>query len=167
MAVGTVTAIALVASLAAAGVGAYSAIAQGQAAEDAAKFNAKVNENNAQAAANQAQFEAEQVRRRNVAILGRQKALFAKGGVTLSGSAEDLLYDSVVQGELNVLSTLYAGDVQAGYYRSRAQIGLFEGANARTAGYYGAASAVLSGASGAARYSRSSYGSRSSPTFED
>lgn len=143
-------AVIAVALVAAAGVSAYGAIAQGQAAEEAAEYNAKINENAAQAASFQAQAEAEQVRRRNVAILGRQKALLSKGGVTLSGSAEDLIYDSMVQGEFNRLSAEYGGNVQASYYQSRARLGLAEGRNARTAGYYGAASAVLSGGAGAA-----------------
>ena len=157
-------AIFVVAALAATGIGAYSAIAQGQAAEDAAKYNAKVNENNARSAEYQAQAEAQQVRRRNAAILGRQRAVLSKSGVTLSGSAEDLMYDSAVQGELEALNVLYAGNVQSGYYQSRARLSRFEGANARTAGYYGAASSVLSGASSAASsYAR--YGTSYAPTF--
>lgn len=148
MAVGTTTAltIAAVATVLAAGVGTYSAVAQGQAAKDAAEFNADVAKNAALAEQQKASFEAQQIQRRNRLRLGEQRALVAKSGITIE-SADDVIYDSAVQGELERLAALYGGNSASTYYSSKAKLSRLEGRNAETAGYLQAGGTVLSGAS--------------------
>lgn len=157
-------------ALAAAGTGVavHGQMEQAKAAERAGKYNQKVNEANAAAAQNAASYEAEQVRRRNRIILGRQKAAIAKAGILDTGSAEDLFFDSAVQGELDVLATKYQGQVQSNYYRSRGNLARMEGDAAATASRYRAVGTLLTGA-GQTASSYNSYrrSSGSGPTFED
>lgn len=149
-------------AVALAGVGAYAAVQQGKAAEDAAEYNAKVAENNAQAAADQAAAEALQVRRVTRLRAGAQRAGYGKAGVDLSGSAEDVFFDTGAQGELEALSALYAGATQSGYYQSRAAGSRFEGRQARSAASLNAASTLIGGLGTAAQLS---YRMNSEPSF--
>ncbi len=160
MAVATATALALTAvalTAAGAGVGAYSSIQAGKASEDAAKYNAKIAENNAAVAARDAAAEAAQIRRQNLLRSGKQRAAAGKAGVDLSGSFEDVFFDTGAQGELEAMSALYAGEVTNRAFESRAIGSRFEGRQARAAGNIGAASSIIGGlgnaASIGARYS--------------
>lgn len=151
------------------GVAVKSSLDQAKAAEEAGDFNAKVAENNAKVEQDKAQLEAQQLRRRNLVMLGRQRAAFAKSGVNLSGSALDVMFDSETQGELDVQSALWGGNLGANFYRSRGQLARLEGQNAATAARYGAASTALTGlGQGVSQYQRNrSYSNRRNPTFED
>lgn len=165
MAIATATAIALAAVAASTALGAYSAVQQGEAAEDAAEYNAKVAENNAQAAADQAAAEALQVRRAARLRAGTQRAGYGKAGVDLSGSAEDVYIDAGTQGELEALSTLYAGATQSGYYQSRAVGSRFEGRQARAAGNLNAAATVIGGLGTGASLGAGAFQGGSEPGF--
>lgn len=150
----TVALAGLAVSAIGAGVAAYGQVEAGKAADKAAQYNAKVAENNALAAQQQAQFEADQQRKRHLRLLGRQKAAFAKSGV-YGGSMEDVIYDSELGGALDELAILYGGNVAAGNQRARALLDRMEGSNARTSGYLSAAGTILTGAGNAAGgYSR-------------
>lgn len=128
------------------GVAAYGAVSQGQAAKEAGHFNAQVARNQATAEQQRADFEAQAVRRRNTIVAGQQRAAFAKAGVDLTGSAEDVIYDSAIQGEIDRMAALYGGATAAGYYRSRAKLSVFEGDQAASASYFNAGGTVLTGA---------------------
>jgi len=143
----------VVLAIVSAAVGAYGAVSSGQAQHDAASFNAKVATNNAQAQAQQAQYEADRIRTRNRAMLGQARASFAKSGVSIEdGSASDVLMDSSIQGELDVAAAIYTGRVGAGASVSQARLYGMQGRNAQTSGYISAGSSILSGASSATRY---------------
>lgn len=147
----TVLAIAAVAaSVAGAGVAAYSAHEQGKAQEGAAKFNAAVQRNNAMAAQQQAQYEADRIRKRNTYLRGAQNAAIAKSGIDISGSASDVIYDSAMQGEMDALAALYTGKVRSNADESGAMLSRLSGENARTSSYYSMAGSILGGVSGAA-----------------
>lgn len=137
---------AVVASVVSAGVGTYAAVASAQAQEDAAKFNADVARNQAISEQQKAAFEAQQIRRRNILRVGAQRAAYAKAGITIE-SGNDVIYDSAIQGELDVLAAQYGGNTAATYYRSKAKLEGMEAKNAARAGYIGAATALTSGAS--------------------
>lgn len=126
------------------GYSVHSSIEQGKQAEKAANFNARVAENDALAAAQQAQYEADQVSRRNRIVMGKQRAAYAKSGVS-GGSMYDVMYESYMQGELDRMATLYTGAVASNRNKSQAQLSRLEGANARRTGYMRAGSALLSG----------------------
>ena len=152
------------------GLGVASSLQQGKAAEDQAKYNAKVSENNALAATQQAEAEALQIRRTNRLRAGAQRAGYGKAGVDIT-SGQDVLSDTGAQGELEALSALYAGQTQASYYNSQATGSRFAGRNARQAGNLNAAGSLVGGlAQGADIYARRPQTKRSisdstSPSF--
>lgn len=144
------------------GVAVAGSLEQAEVAEKAGKFNEAVANNQAKAEQDRAQFEAARLRKRNLVLLGKQRAGFAKSGVNLGGSALDVIYDSELEGQLDVLNSLYSGAVGANYQRTRGQLARMEGQNAATAARYGAASTFLTGVGrGVSQYQRNS------PYFED
>lgn len=152
MAVATTTLLVTAIGLAAvsAGVGAYASVSAGQARSDAAKYNAAVAKNNARASQEQANFEANRIRDRNRRFAAKQRNAVLASGITLSGTSQDLIADSATQGELDVLSVLYTGDVASMNQKARAKLFGLEADDARRAGKIGAASSLLGGASSAA-----------------
>lgn len=140
----------IVLAVAAAGtaVAVHGQIEQAEAAEKAGKYNEAVARNNAQAAADQARFESERIRKRNMVILGRQKAAIAKAGILDTGSTLDVFFDSAVEGELDRMAALYSGDLRSGFYTSQGQLARMEGDAQKRANYYRAGGTLLSGVSG-------------------
>jgi hypothetical protein len=127
---------------------------QAKAAEGTAKYNAEVDKNNALAAQQAAEAEAAQIRRLNRIRQGSARASYGKAGVSLE-SGQDALTDLGTQGELEALSTLYAGQTQASYYNSRSTGSLYSGRNARAAGNLATASSLIGGlADTASTYNR-------------
>lgn len=172
MALTTATALALVgvaASLAGTGVAVAGSLEQAAAAKKAGKYNQAVAANNAQAAADQARFESDRIRKRNMVILSRQKAAIAKSGILDTGSTLDVFMDSAVEGELDALAALYSGQVKSGYYQSQGQLARMEGNSQARANYYRAGGTLLSGAGNAAQQGYDIYKQQQSsyPTFED
>jgi hypothetical protein len=132
---------AAVAGTAVSAVGAYS---QGQAQKASAEFNAKVAQNNAQAATQQAGAEAQMIRQRGERLRGAQAAALAKAGVS-GGSAGDVVYDSATQNELEALMTQYRGHVEAGRETSQSQLFQSQAGYAGRAGAINAGSTAISG----------------------
>lgn len=127
-----------------AAVSAYGAYSSGQAQKSAANFNAQVAQNNATAARQQAAADAAQISIRNRRLAGSQVAEQGAAGVS-GGSADDVIYDSAVQGELNRLTTLYKGNVKAGADDSQSQLDRAQASYAGTAGEISAGGSILSG----------------------
>lgn len=117
--------------LAAAG-SAYSAVKQGQAAD----YNSKVSQNEANLSVDQANAASGIQRRVGREALGRQAAAFGAAGVGYGGSSETALDQSAVNQELDALNTKYKGTItgygygiQAGQDKSEAsQYNLMAGA---------------------------------------
>lgn len=129
------------------GVGVYSSVAQGEAADDAAKEQNKAAQAQAKSAQDAAALEAGQVRRENLLRLGKNRAITAKSGVLIEDSASDVSYDNSIQGELEAMSVLYSGATEANYQRSRGKSALREGSAAKKAGYVSGAGTLIGGAS--------------------
>lgn len=126
---------------------AYGQKQASDAASDVAKVNAKNEETQAGIAAQQAQLEAEQQRRQNRLRLGAQRAAGAKSGIDISGgSITDVFQDTATQGELDALSTIYAGQTQAAYLRGRASVSRSEARNYKSAGNLQVAATLIGGA---------------------
>jgi hypothetical protein len=143
--------VAVVASVAAAGVSAYSSQQQAKSQKKAADYNAKVAENNAKLASMQASYDAQRVRDRNRRLAGKQRAKFAKSGVSIvSGSAFNVLQDQEIAGELDVLTTLYGGKVKQTGYEGQARYHQFAGENALKQGNINMAGSLLTGVGSAA-----------------
>lgn len=136
---------AIASTVASTGLGVYSAVQSGAAQKDAAEFNAAVARNDAIAAQQQAASESRQLSRRNRLRAASRRARYAASGIELSGSAEDVMFDSAVQDELERQNALYRGELRAG--RSKAEAGLQEaaGRNAVTSSYLSAGGTLLSG----------------------
>ena len=133
-----------VASTAASVIG---SLQQGQSAKAAANYNARVAENNAIAARQAAAAEAARERDRALRLTGAQRAAYAKGGVTMSGSALDVIGDTAAQAELDALTILYGGEARARAAEADAAGQRYAGRQAQSASYAGAGSALLTGAS--------------------
>lgn len=147
----TIAIIGVVAALAAAGVGTYSAIQSGQAQKKAADYNAKVAEQNARLSQMQSRFDAERIRDRNRRLAASQRSSFAKSGVSIvSGSAYFVQQDQEIQNELAELTTLYRGNVEATGFQSQSTYHQMTGQNALAQANVNAAGSALSGVAGAA-----------------
>lgn len=142
----TVAIIAAVATAASAAAGAYTAVSAGNAAKASGKYNAAVARNNAQMAQQQAKYEADRIAKRNKLIAGKQRAAYAKSGVDLSNTVDDVMMDSSIEGELDRLAALYSGNVTATGLEARARLATAEGKNAQQGGYQRAAGSILGGA---------------------
>lgn len=143
------TVVAVAATLASAGVGTAAALQQADNQEKAAKFNEAVAKNNTLAAQQQAKYEADRLRRRNAHLLGSQRAAFSKAGVDLSGSANDIINDTSIQGEMDALAALYTGKVRSNSERSSSMLFAMQADAATKTGYYNAAGSILGGVGGA------------------
>lgn len=125
------------ASLALAAVGAAvsaaGAIQQGQAQKKMAQYNARVAEDTAR-------YQAERQQDKVQRLMGAARVAVNKSGLAMSGSPLDVLADSAMQSELDHQAILRQGAAQAAMDR-------FQGSQAARAGYFGAATALLQGAS--------------------
>lgn len=131
-------------------VSAVSAIRQGNAADSAAKFNAQVAEQNADAARQQSAAQAKQIERENYMRLGSIRAAQGKsGGAAGEGSVLDVLAYSAAQGELDKQNAIYGGEMAARGYTNTANLDRASGSAARIGGYMKAGSELLGGGAGA------------------
>lgn len=152
----------IVMAIVSAAISATSAITSAQSQSDAAKYNAAVASNNATAAAQQGEFDAQQIRDKNRRTLAQQRNSFAANGIAPdSGSASDVSADSAQQGEMQALMAIYTGRSSANAYDAQARLQQSNAGNAMTAGYIGAGASILGGISGAANADASS----KNPTF--
>jgi hypothetical protein len=141
---GTEALIALVATstvLSAAGM-----VQSASAQASAKKAQAAQAERAALISRQQAAAEEEKQRRLSRRAQGSAVANVGASGITLEGSPLDVLEDSAMEEELDALTIRYNGEIGAMTYESEAAMARSGAAAARTAGYYGAASSLLSGA---------------------
>lgn len=154
------------AAVASAGIAAYGAISQGNAASDsyqsqadAAKYNATVARNNARAASDQANFKEEQLHRKFAQLQGEALAAIGQSGTGLDGSNLDVLHQNAVNNQLDALTIRYEGQQQSSGLMAQSQMSDLEAKQARKnastakfAGYVGAGTGLLSGAGKYAYY---------------
>lgn len=130
-------------------ISAIGAIRQGNAAYAAGTFNAKVAEANAVASEQQGQAAADAQQRDAQRRLGSMIAAYGASGVSSAeGSASEALADSVRMATLDNLTTRYNYQLRAADYRTEAELNKMNAKNARTAGYFSAASSLLGAFSG-------------------
>ena len=145
----SLAAAALVTSIAGTAMSVYSQVEQGKSQNEWSQYNAAVAERDAVAAQQSAEYDASQKRKETEKLLGRQRALYGKAGVTLEGSPLLLMEETASQGELDALMIEREGKLKAGNYQSEAALSRMKGSSAQKAGYYGAGSSLLTGASSA------------------
>ena len=130
-------------------VSVVSQIEQGESQKKWSEYNAAVAERDAVAAQQSAEYDASQKRKETAKLIGRQRALYGKAGVTFEGSPLELMEETASQGELDALMIEREGKLKAGNYQSEAALSRMKGSSAQKAGYYGAGSSLLTGASSA------------------
>ena len=136
--------IAAVAAIAGAGMGAYSAVAAGNNARDAANYNAQVDQNAALDAEQRGAVAAAEHDQQTRQMISRQNATMSASGLdTSSGSPLDILTDTAGMGKLDSLRILNNAQRTASGLQAQAGLDLFKGNAAQNAGYYGAAGSIL------------------------
>ncbi len=136
-------------AIAGAAIGAIGAIRQGQAAQAAAEFNAKVAENNASSAKLQAK---EEERRHRIVArkrIGATRAAIGASGISLEGSPLDVLEENAANAELDALTIRHAGEVANIDFLNRARVERFKGRQAKTNSFFNAGSTLLLGGASA------------------
>ena len=125
---------------------AVSAIQQGNAANSAAKYNASVANNNAVAARQKAASDAARQEREGRLRAGANRAASGAsgvGGVGGAGSPLDILEANAAQEELDRLTIIHGGEVQAIGFENTARSELAAGKAAKKAGMFKAGSSLL------------------------
>ncbi len=153
----TIAAVAAVVAVVASGVSAYGMSQQGKSQERVAKYNAKIQENSAITARQEAEASARQIRDRANRIRGAQVAGASKSGITISGSVNDVMYDSALNSELDALTMIYKGERSAEGLTTQARITRYEGSESSRLATFGAGATLLTGAAqGVGYWSQSS-----------
>jgi hypothetical protein len=141
------------AAVAGTAVATYAAYQQGQQAQAAGKYNAKVAENQALAARQAAGLRADDLRARARAIESTNVARAAGGGILpTAGSPLFVMADNAMQAELDAQRVQYGGEVEAVGFQSQARLARFGARRASEAGMFRAGSTLLSGAATAASF---------------
>jgi len=111
-----------------------AALTKSQATYDASIMNnnAIVANNNAARSREAAAYASDRIEQHNRRVTGAAVASFAKAGITLEGTAQDVLYDSALQGELDILATKYVGEVEARNFESQADMYTYRGTTGLT-----------------------------------
>lgn len=128
-------------------LGTFGALQQGQAASNAAKYNAEIQRQQAaQEEANAAARATEQGTRTRQKVAATRAAA-VQSGLELDGSVADILDVVETQGALEGLTSLYDGTLKARGLRASAALNDSNARASRTAGFLSAGTSLLSGAS--------------------
>ena len=140
----------LIATIASTAATATTSVMAANSQKKAAKYNAEVNQNAANDATMRANIRAQEIRERAQKVAGTQAAGLAASGLdTTVGTPAAVLNETALYGELDALRTINNGQRQAWGLESQADIELWQGRNAKRAGYFQAAGSLLSGATNA------------------
>lgn len=126
-------------------LGAVGAIQQGQAAKDAAEYNAQVQEQQSKIAQDQGAAKATEIAARTKQRLAGARAGSIQNGLELDGSVTDVLDTVRKQGALDELTALYDSNLRAQGLRQSAAAERAKGSNAVAASYLGAGTSLLTG----------------------
>jgi len=134
------------ATVAGAAMSAYGAVKAGDDAKDAANFNADIQRKQAIQTENTAADNAAQQKEKGRRLAASQVAQGAAGGIeTTSGTMSDLVAETTKYSELDSLRITNNAARQAWGYKSQADLDLYKGDQAQTAGYMNAAGSILGG----------------------
>lgn len=132
-----------------------------ESAANAARYNAEINRQRSVIALQQGNANEETKRRESRVKMGNLRAGLIENGIGLEGTASDLVEASSLNSELDALNIRYESQLNARSYNQQAalddqsaQSAKTRAKQARTAGYIGAASSALSGATKYASLSR-------------
>jgi len=137
----------LASAIASAGVGAYSSYQQGKAADEQAKYQSQTALLNAKAMGEESDYEATRIREKYRRLRGSQIASATKAGISIDGSTGDLMAETNVQEDLDVMSVLYKGKQAILGEKFKSDLFISQGKNARKEGKIGVASSLIGGVS--------------------
>jgi len=126
-------------------VSAFGALAGGVQQQRVADYQAQVAKNNAAASRQAASANAERIRDRVRSTQSSARAAFAKSGVALQGTPLAVLGANQAEGELDVLTAIYKGELSGIAQENSAALARAEGSSALTGGLIGAGSTFLTG----------------------
>lgn len=127
-------------------ISAIGALRQGEAASNAAQYNATISDQNAQIARQSAADQAAQADRETYLRLGAIRAAQgASGGAAGEGSVLDVIGDVAAQSELEKQHIIYRGELAARGHTNTASLDRYSGESTRSASYLKAGSELLSG----------------------
>jgi hypothetical protein len=125
---------------------AASEIKQGQTTKAVYKANANLAELQGQGIEQAGAYEGAKLAREKRQMLGRQKALYAKSGVSLSeGSPLEVMADTATQYEMDIAANRYNTAIQKSQTEYQAKIYRMMGKSALQTAYMGAGATLLSG----------------------
>jgi hypothetical protein len=139
------TAAAVGATIASTGVALLGTGASALASHNAAEFQAKLQQSQAQQAQDQASVKAGEVARESKQRTAATRAGGLQNGFELTGSIGDLLAQTERQGQLDYLTAVYDGSVQATGLQASAQMSKRAASNALIGGALGAGAQALGG----------------------
>lgn len=142
MSAGTASTIGTVLSAVSTVAGVVGQIQQSRAAESSARYNAALAEQNRRIALQQAKADERTQRRSALRRAGSARAAAGASGLTLEGSALDILEDNAVEEELSALNIRYQGQLRARGFGTEASLERSRAANASS----GVGTALLTGA---------------------
>jgi hypothetical protein len=154
-------ALGLIVGVAGTALSAVGTLQAGKQANQAAQFQAKVEENNATRAGysaiqaqEQAGREADQIRAERRRTLSQNIAAASKSGLGIGGSVVDVMQDTALQSEKDIQMAIYRGQTsaynsaqEANSLRAQAAMSRASGKNAITGSRIGAFSSLLSNTS--------------------
>jgi hypothetical protein len=136
--------IAAAAVIAGSAISAYGSIRQGKKAEEAAEANAQIAEKDARMATEKAEYDAATSAKEYKVLMGRQKALYAKAGVSLNeGSPLLMMSYQAGEAERERQAILYGGKTAEQASLDRANLFRMTGSEAKKAGYITGGSTFL------------------------
>lgn len=138
-------------------LGAYGQMQQADASEKAGKMNAAQDLQNAQASRAQGADEQRRLRIQTRKALGSIKAGYGASGISMEGSAMDVLMESSANAEMDVWTVGHNSEMQARQYENQAKMDLYKGTIGAGNSQMGAAAQLLK--TGSDVYSKGSWGS--------
>ena len=116
---------------------------QAQAQKQAAEYNARVAEMQAEAARRQGVLEQYKIKRAKRRMLGTQRALYAKAGLSLEGTPLEVLADTAAQYDLDLATSKYNTQIGVGRALYEASYQRYAGKQAYRAGLMGMGKTLL------------------------
>ena len=139
--------MALILGLAGGAIGALGAIQQGNANAAAADYNKEVAKRNKEAVADQLYVDIADKRLENRRQMASLRAAYGSSGLQLDGSPMEVLEDTATENAYDIAKMRYGARMKIKGYSEQATLFGMEKKAAKTAGYIGAASAMIGGVS--------------------
>jgi hypothetical protein len=145
MGIETLAIVAIAATVAGAGLSAYSSIEAGKSQEALGRYNQAVMNNEALQRQQDARSAANAQRAQNEALKAKQRALYAKAGVVSAGTPLLVQAEQAATLEMAALDIERTGNIEAGRMRAQGDLDRMEGKIARRGANMQAVGTILQG----------------------